>query len=228
MVMPTPHGANPAAQPGAREAVPHRRRTRFTPARIIMWGLTVVLVALVAAFVIQIGMFPSVYAPQVTEQPVQDPEVAVAREVQFTGFDRDGQPFSVQAQRAAQDKDRPFRVHLEAVKVEMKLKASGELLLVTARQGLYDDKAKTLDLAGQVHIVNSANYSANLQTARVFLSEKRLLSEDPVEVRFPDGTITAGGMEMRDDGQQVYFTRNVRTNFSQRSERDDAQPGPRP
>ncbi|MGF7158929.1 LPS export ABC transporter protein LptC [Rhodoligotrophos appendicifer] len=188
-----------------------------------MWLLAVVLLGLITAFVVQLGEFRTPYDAPPPEVPVRDPKVSTAQTAQFTGFDKDNQPFSVTATTASQDKANPARVILNDVTLQLKMKNSGDTLFVTAKEGVFDNKAKTLDLKGDVHIVNSANYTANMSTARVLLGEKRLISEDPVEVKFPSGDITAGGMEMRDDGQQVYFTNRTRTVFSERSQREDAQ-----
>ncbi len=223
MVMPTSRGVRPVVQSGGVAPPSEKRRPRLTLPRIITWVMVAAVVGLISAFIAQIGMFQSPYEAAPSERAVEDPEVAVGRVVRFTGFDADDQPFLVEARRAAQDKNKPSRVHLEEIKLEMRLKASGEMLLVTARQGVFDDKQKTLDLAGDVRMANTANYTAKMQTARVLLREKRLISQDPVEVMFPDGTISAGGLEMRDDGQQVYFTNGTRTTFAGQAARGDAE-----
>lgn len=223
MGLPLTRNIDRRSQHIGKQTAAARRRLRLTPARLVMWLMMIATIILATVFVVQIGMFRSPLPTTEGEQQVENPEVAVARAVRFTGFDGDDQPFSVEAERAVQDLDQPSRVHLEQVRIEMRLRSSGDTLLVTAKQGVFDDKLKTLDLSGDVHIVNSANYAADMQKARVFLREKRLISSDPVEVRFPSGTINAGGMEMRDDGQQVYFTNRARTLFSERSARHDAE-----
>lgn len=218
MIAPTTTNAGQKRRP----KTPAPAGRRITLARVIMWLMGLAMVGFIAVFVFQISLFESTQQSIVADKPIEDPKASVAREVSFTGYDSDNQPFTIKALRAVQDKTAPARVFLETVTIEMKLKTSGDLLRVTADKGTFDDKSKVLDLAGNIVIVNSSNYTAHMESAQVLLRDKRLTSGSPVEVRFPTGTIKAGGMEMRDDGQQVYFTDTARAIFSERSAREDA------
>ena len=201
---------------------PLARRRRITLARVIMWAMGLAVLAFSAVFIFQISVFQSNQQPVTADKPVEDPKASIARGVSFTGYDSGNQPFTIRSGRASQDKAAPSRVLLEDVTIEMSLKSKDELLKVTAEKGIFDDKAKTLDLEGDIIIVNSSNYTAHMERAQVLLRDKRLTSRSPVEVKFPTGTITAGGMEMRDDGQEVEFTDTARAVFSERSARGDA------
>lgn len=201
--------SSPLPQPA--RLVPRRRP--LTAARLVMWAMMAAGLALVGIFVMQVSQFQSAQETVLADKPIEDPKASVARGISFTGYDSNNQPFTIRASRAAQDKSAPNRVLLEEVAIDMTMKAKDEVLRVTAARGAFDDKNKTLDLEGNVEIANEPSYTASMERAQVLLRDKRLISKSPVEVRFPTGTITAGGMEMRDDGQQVYFTDTARAVF---------------
>lgn len=206
----TPPSASPQDAP--RRRAPQNRMIRR--ARILAWALTAALAALIAVFVVQLGMFEGVAPPPPTPGAVAPDKVTKVQDPHFTGFDRERQPYSVSAASARQSETEPSRVFLETVRGELKLRESGDILLVVADEGLYDSKSDTLDLSGNVRLTSTGQYTARLETARVFLESWRVRSEDPVEVTFTDGTVHANGMEIKDDGGQILFFNKVRGTVS--------------
>jgi lipopolysaccharide export system protein LptC len=193
---------------------------RYRRARIASWALFGLAAALAAVFVVHIARFESA-APS---RP--DPETAapvsteiVVTDSRLTGFDRERQPYSVTAASAVQDSAEPNRVHLEGVAGELH-RGSGDILSLAARTALFDSKTDVLQLDGDVTLVSAGRFVAKMAKAEVTLSDKRLRSQTPVSVTFDRGRITAGGLEITDDGNRVVFSDRAKVTFGPQ-EKDD-------
>jgi len=66
--------------------------------------------------------------------------------------------------------------------------------------------------------VTSANgYNATLTEASVDMKKGNVQSDRPVEIKLPNGVLTANGMEIVDSGDLVRFTRGVVLNLDAES-----------
>lgn len=190
--------------------------------RVLSWALIAVAGGLIALLVVRIGMFepaaPS-RPPDVAGAPVSDKIVVTTSTV--TGFDRDDQPYTLTAATAVQDGSEPNRVHLETVTGALR-RRSGEVLNIAARTALYDSKAETLDLVGDVKL-QDGRFVADMAKAQVTLDDKRFRSTVPVVVTFNGGEIAAGGLEIVDDGQRILFFNRVKAQFRPATKEDRRQ-----
>lgn len=202
---------HPPASPPARFA--RRQRSRARTARVLSWVAIAFTLLLVLVFAIQLGTFESMKpASTGAEGPrPQTDQITVSRST-ITGFDKDTQPFSVKAETAAQDAEKPNLVHLNTVSAALK-RASGEDLELASSDALYDTETETLKLNGNVKIVSADRFVADMDAAEVTLRDKKLRSETPVEVTFDRGTIVAKGLEITDDGNRILFFNGVRATF---------------
>ena len=87
---------------------------------------------------------------------------------------------------------------------------TGEKLDLNATGGLYDSKARLLDLQGGVRMQSEGRFSAEMDRARVDVAAKTIRSEVPVTVTLPSGVIAANGMEITDDGKRILFFNRVK------------------
>ena len=194
---------------------PETPRPRVPAARYLSWAAVAAFVVLVLGFIIQAGLF-SENLPQAGNAPegasVKTPAQISVASSRYTGSDKDKQPYWVEAASALQDDKNPDLVHLQAVKGEMR-RVSGEVIHVDAKNALYDNEAKQLDLEGDVRIISQGSYEARMQKARVVMADKTLTSEVPVTVTFETGRIDANGMKITDDGKRILFFNRVKAHF---------------
>lgn len=195
--------------------VPIRRRSRRRDyTKFISLGCVVFGVCLVGWFFIQAGMFEEAAAPVQSSKSAKGAQISSKESVMlapvFTGFDKNNQPYSVSAKSARRDEAKPDVVFLNEVKGELKLRRSGDLVVITADRGTYSSDAKKLDLTGTVRMISTGKYSAKTDAAKVNMPEKSLRSETPVNVVFSSGIIDANGVELWDAGERILFFNGVR------------------
>ena len=132
----------------------------------------------------------------------------------LTGFTRDQQPYLVTAETAAQDLSKPNLVELTNImgRVERADKSTTEL---RAKNGLYDTKEELINLYGVVEIEMTGGYKAWIKDAFVEVRKGHVVSKNPVDVQFPDGTLHAnGGIEIFDHGALAVFSDGVVMNMT--------------
>ncbi len=213
------------SSPTDRQAFPGNDAARRANARArLARGLGILAAALalgfLAAFLIQAGIFATLMPkPPTAPVVVENPEQITSSDSTLAGFDRERQPYEVRAESGYQDKDKPNLVHLEKVAATFR-KTTGEIYNLTARQALYDTKAKELALSGDVEIVERGRFTARMERAHVVVEEKKLTSDTAVTVTLADGSIEAHGLEISDDGKTILFLNGVKARFGL-----DAQPG---
>lgn len=194
----------------------HRNLTKF-----ISLGCIAVGVGLVCWFFIQAGLFEETAKPVQTSKSAKGAQISAKQSVMlapvFTGFDNSNQPYAVSAKSARRDENNPDTVYLDEVKGELKLRKSGDLVVMTADRGTYRSDSKNLDLTGTVRMISTGKYSAKTDAAKVDLSEKRLRSETPVNVVFSSGVIDANGVELWNAGERIVFFNGVRLHIPEQS-----------
>jgi lipopolysaccharide export system protein LptC len=168
------------------------------------------IVILVAAFVYQTGTF-STGSKRVDQTAVSHEQVTV-RDSTITGLDKQNRPYSISANGAVQDKEKPNFIALDEVSGATN-RNTGEAITFESRKGLYDSDVKALDLITDVVIKSAGRFTARMDKARVIVAEKRLTSNVPVTVEFTSGTIDANGVEISNDGNNIVFLNGVKARF---------------
>ena len=206
-------------RPGAASALRWARLSR-----LLSWLAILVGLGFVIAFLVQAGLFASLLPDEPT------PAASRASRTRSTppnstvnGMDRENQPYEVKAKRGWQDDKTPTLVHLDTVEGLFR-RAAGAEYTITADTGLYDTNVKTLDLAGNVRIVQKDRFTALMDKAHVVVEEKKLTSDVPVDVTFGSGTIRANGMQITDDGARILFLNRVKAQFDAPAAKGDAKP----
>ncbi len=190
-----------------------RRRARLAP--ILSWAVIALGLGLVAMFLLQAGIF-SVFQPKPKPVPVtvEMPEQIVGSFSRIAGFDREKQPYEVTAKKGYQDKEKANLVHLEGLVATFR-RSSGQSYEISSNAGLYDSKAKEMDLEGKVEIVEAGRFTAAMEKAHIVMEKKNLVSNVPVVVEMDSGTITANGLQITNDGKNILFLNGVKARFTE-------------
>jgi lipopolysaccharide export system protein LptC len=141
------------------------------------------------------------------------------RQPRLAGFTQDGRPYVVTAKAATQDVTKPETVKLQDLRATIEMKDSGQIEL-NANTGLFESKADLLTLQDNI-LVNSANYKARLSEAVVNVRTNHIVSEKPVEVTMPQGTINANRLEVLNSGEVIRFEGGVTMDLTPERGRSD-------
>jgi lipopolysaccharide export system protein LptC len=188
-----------------RAAMRHSRLVRF-----LRVGIPLSIVIGVAAFTAYRWIDPLRVLAKV---PVSADAMAVSgtklimRQPRMTGYTKDERPYTLTARTAAKDLANPDILEMEDIRTSIVMQDTRKVE-VTARNGLYDSKADTIRLENDV-VVSSADYEVLLQNALVNVKAGSVVSEQPVEVKMLQGTLTASRIEVAESGAVVRFERNV-------------------
>jgi lipopolysaccharide export system protein LptC len=125
----------------------------------------------------------------------------------LTGFTQDRRPYVVTARAASQDFTKPDTIELQEIRATLAMKDDAAIEL-TAQVGLFEIKADRLTLQENI-LVNSSNYKARLSEALINVRTNHIVSEKPVEVTMPQGTINANRLEVVNSGEVIRFERGV-------------------
>ncbi len=177
------------------------------------WAAVLIGLSFIVAFLAQAGLFASLIPADPPVVPDVTPDQVSATESTVNGMDRENQPYEVTATRGWQDDATPHLVHLETVSGKFR-KATGAEYTLDANKGLYDTSVKTLDLEGNVRLVQKDRFTATMDKAHVVVQEKKLTSNVPVDVTFGTGTVKANGMQITDDGNRILFLNGVKAVFN--------------
>jgi lipopolysaccharide export system protein LptC len=123
----------------------------------------------------------------------------------FVGTDDKNRPFRVEAKTARQVPGDSDSVLLEEPKARLTLDG-GNLIVVTARRGRFNNKTRQLTLEGDVYVWHDANYTFRTEIAHVDLPNNSAHGDRPVTASGPKGAIEAAGFRILEKGQRVVFT----------------------
>jgi LPS export ABC transporter protein LptC len=141
----------------------------------------------------------------------------------IAGIDRENLPYVITSKRGYQDKETADLVHMEDLTGTFRRK-SGQSIEIVSKTGLYDAKAKEMDLEGNVRIVEKGRFTATMAKAHVTLEQKNLVSNVPVVVEMGTGTIHANGLLVSNDGNNIKFLNGVKARFNQTMTNGDKTP----
>ena len=120
----------------------------------------------------------------------------------------DRRPYELWAKTATQDVTDPDHVELHTLRSKV-LMEDQSIVTLDARTGLLDNKQQTLDLHNDIHMVTSTGYEAWLSHAFVDMAKGTVDSEEHVDVKLTNGTLSADRLHIIDSGAMVRFDGNV-------------------
>jgi lipopolysaccharide export system protein LptC len=130
----------------------------------------------------------------------------------LSGFSPDQRPYEVWAKTATQDLKDPDHVELKGLRAKI-LQEDRSTVTLDARTGLFDTKAQLLDLRKDIFLQSSTGYEARLSQALLDIGKGTVTSEEPVDVKLLNGTLTADKLRITEKGALVRFEGHVVMNL---------------
>jgi len=141
----------------------------------------------------------------------------------YEGFNSDGGRYWVTAKKAMQDLKNLSLINLDGISGEL-VDANKERTKLTATRGTFNNKQSVIELFDAIGITGDNGLKAQLTRATINTKEGVILSEAPVRVEMPAGTITASQLTIRQKEKEYTFKNEVRTDLKARN--PQAQPPP--
>src|SRR5471032_541447 len=130
----------------------------------------------------------------------------------LSGYSPDQRPYELWAKTATQDLNDPDHVELKTLRAKV-LQEDRSTITMDARTGLFDTKSQLLDLRKDIFLQSSTGYEARLSQALVDIGKGTVTSEEPVDVKLLNGTLTADRLRITGGGEVVRFEGNVVMNL---------------
>jgi lipopolysaccharide export system protein LptC len=215
---------NPALQAGmdARFAIAARHSRVVRILRIAVPAV----VGLAMAGVVAISIF-NPFRALMKQLPVDMDNLVVSgskitmESPHMSGFSPDQRPYEVWAKTATQDLTDPDHVELKTLRAKV-LMEDRSTVTMDARTGRFDTKAQQLDLHKDIFLQSSTGYEARLSQAVVDIANGTVTSEEHVDVKLLNGTLTSDRLRITEKGDLVRFEGNVVMNLIM----DSPQPSP--
>jgi lipopolysaccharide export system protein LptC len=143
----------------------------------------------------------------------------------LSGYTVDRRPYELWAKTATQDLTDPDHVDLKTLRAKM-LTEDRSTVTLDAQNGLFDTKEQLLDLHKDIFLQTSTGYEARLSQAFVDMGKGTVTSDEHVDVKLLNGTVTADKLRITGGGEVVRFEGNVVMNLDNLG--DAAQPASAP
>ncbi len=207
---------NPAYQAGmeARFAIAarHSRMVRVlrvaVPAAVILAMTAIVAVSVFNPFRMLLPKLPLDMGNLVvsgTKITMESPHLA--------GYTPDQRPYEVWAKTATQDVTDPDHVDLKTLRAKVLMDDRTTTVTLDARNGVMDTKQQLLDLHKDIFLQSSTGYEARLSQAFVDIGKGTVTSEEHVDVKLLNGTLTSDKLRITGGGEIVRFEGNVVMNL---------------
>src|SRR6266581_9735641 len=145
----------------------------------------------------------------------------------LSGYSTDQRPYELWAKTATQDLTDPDHVDLKALRAKVLMEDQTTVTL-DARNGLFDSKQQLLDLQKDIFLQSSTGYEAKLSQAFVDMNKGTVTSDEHVDVKLLNGTLTADKLRIYNNGELVRFEGNVVMNLIMDNPPAQAEPEPAP
>jgi len=142
----------------------------------------------------------------------------------LAGFTPDKRPYEMWANTAVQDVTNPDHVELNKLRTKL-LMQDGSTVLLDSLTGLFDNKQQTLELHKDIFLQTTTGYEARLTQAFVDLVRNTVDSDEHVDVKLTNGTLTSDRLHITGGGELIIFEGNVVMHIDHF---DDGEPAPTP
>ena len=222
---------NPAYQAGmeARFAIAarHSRIVRVlrvaVPAVVVLSMATIILVSVYNPFRMLLPKLPIDMDNLVvsgTKITMESPHMS--------GYTPDQRPYEVWAKTATQDVTDPDHVDLKTLRAKVLMEDQSTVTL-DALTGLMDTKQQLLDLHKDIYLQTSTGYEAWLSQAFVDMAKGTVNSDEHVDVKWADGTVSSDRLRITGGGEVVRFEGHVVMNIDKLPPPESApEPAPLP
>ena len=130
----------------------------------------------------------------------------------MAGFSTDQRPYEVWAKAAIQDLTDPDHMELKTLRAKVMMEDKSTVTM-DARTGYYDSKPQLLDLRKDIFLQSSTGYEARMTQAYVDINKGTVTSDEHVDVKLLNGTLTADKLRIFNSGEVVRFEGNVVMNL---------------
>ena len=127
----------------------------------------------------------------------------------LSGFRKGTRGYEVTADAALQDVRKPSLIELERMHGHIATDEQGGIARLSAASGLFDTAREALDLKTDIRISTDKGEEARLQSAAVAFKTGSVVSNEPVQVTTPRGTVVADGLDVVENGKRISFIGNV-------------------
>jgi lipopolysaccharide export system protein LptC len=130
----------------------------------------------------------------------------------MSGYSQDQRPYEVWAKTATQDVTDPDHLELKTLRAKVLMEDQSTVTL-DARTGLMDTKNQLLDLHKDIFLQTSTGYEARLSQAFVDMGKNTVTSDEHVDVKLLNGTLTSDRLRITGGGEVIRFEGNVVMNL---------------
>jgi lipopolysaccharide export system protein LptC len=171
------------------------------------------VVGLAMSVIIGIGLFNpfhvEINTPNLSGNMVVSGSKVTMETPHLTGYTAtDQRPYDLVAKTATQDLTDPDHVTLNTLRAKVLMEDQSTVTL-DARTGVFDTKQQLLDLRKDIVMTTSTGYQARLSQAFVDMGKGTVTSDEHVDVKLTNGTLTADRLRITDGGDVVRFEGNV-------------------
>ena len=218
---------NPAYVPGmeARFAAAARHSRMVRVLRVAVPAAVVLALASIVVIQVFVNPFPSALKLPVDISNLVVSGTKITMETpHLAGFSTDQRPYEVWAKAAVQDLTTPDNVELQTLRAKVMMEDKSTVTM-DARTGFFDSKQQMLDLRKDIFLQSSTGYEAKLSQAYIDINKGTVTSDEHVDVKLLNGTLTADRLRIINSGEIVRFEGNVVMNLIMES---PAAPEPEP
>jgi lipopolysaccharide export system protein LptC len=144
----------------------------------------------------------------------------------MSGYTPDQRPYEVWAKTATQDLTDPDHVELKTLRAKVLMEDRTTTITLDSRTGFFDSKTQLLDLRKDIFLQSSTGYEARMSQAMVDIAKSTVTSEEHVDVKLLNGTLSADKLRILGGGELVRFEGNVVLNLDNLSPPDEAASPP--
>jgi lipopolysaccharide export system protein LptC len=126
----------------------------------------------------------------------------------MAGYTTDQRPYEVWAKTATQDVTDPDHLDLKTIRAKLLAEDQSTVTMV-ARTGQMDTKQQLLNLQKDIFLQTSTGYEARLSQAFVDMANGIVTSDEHVDVKLTNGTITSDRIKITGNGEVIRFEGNV-------------------
>jgi lipopolysaccharide export system protein LptC len=126
----------------------------------------------------------------------------------LSGYTPDQRPYELWAKSAVQDLTDPDHVELKTLRAKVLMEDQSTVTL-DARTGILNNKQQTLDLHKDIFLQTSTGYEARLSQAFVDMGKGTVDSDEHVDVKLTNGTLSSDRLRITGGGDVVRFEGNV-------------------
>src|SRR3954465_15328478 len=118
----------------------------------------------------------------------------------LSGFSPDQRPYELWAKSATQDLTDPDHVELKVLHAKV-LQEDRSTVTMEALTGVFNTKAQLLDLRKDILLRASTGYEARMSQALLDIGKGTVTSDEPVDVKLLNGTLTADRLRIFHKGE---------------------------